>query len=138
MKNRSATIFDSGNEPFTAMALSSIGTPVARMLKFPEVTKNRPIHISALVTTQNEILAVFEARTGMKWKKVNASTKDIERDAGVKLKDGDYKGAYLGFLVAQLFQDGARRGVGSNMDNDLLGVVPEKLESIIDVALSEA
>ncbi|RAH39934.1 uncharacterized protein BO95DRAFT_376794, partial [Aspergillus brunneoviolaceus CBS 621.78] len=135
VKSQSAIIFDSGNEPLTAMAIKNIGQAVASMLEFLEQTANRPLQISALLTTQNKNT---KGRTQTKWNKVDISTKDAELKAGAMLRNGDYKGAYIGLLVAQLFEDGAGRGVGTGADNKLLGVAPERLEDIIEVTVTEA
>ncbi|KAI3530444.1 hypothetical protein CSPX01_14849 [Colletotrichum filicis] len=39
LKNHSATIYDSGNESFTAMSIGRIGKPIAAVFKHPEETK---------------------------------------------------------------------------------------------------
>ncbi|KAG7418729.1 Pinoresinol reductase 2 [Fusarium oxysporum f. sp. raphani] len=131
VKSHSANIIDSGNEPFTAMSIDNIGQPVARVLQNPEDTKNRYVHISAMVTSQNEILATLEKFTHKIWNTRKLSSSDVKRDAESKLRDGDFKGAYVGLLVVQLFEDGTGRAVSDGVDNDMLGVVPEKLEDIV-------
>ncbi|KAK0370403.1 hypothetical protein CLIM01_12242 [Colletotrichum limetticola] len=67
LKNHSATIYDSGNESFTAMSIGRIGKPIAAVFKHPEETKNR---YTATVSTE-------EAR----------------QEGKIKLQRGDSEGA---------------------------------------------
>ncbi|KAF4815302.1 hypothetical protein CGCSCA5_v007315 [Colletotrichum siamense] len=138
LKQHSATIYDSGNEPFTAMSIAKIGKPIAAVFEHPEETKNRHVSIAALTTSQRKILAELEKQTNTKWKTTTVSTDEARREGRIKLQDGDYKGAYVAFLVAQLYQDGAGRSVLNGVDNDLLGVEQESLKDIIKGALTWA
>ncbi|KAF4990482.1 hypothetical protein FDECE_14366 [Fusarium decemcellulare] len=87
---------------------------------------------------RNEILAALESLTDKKWDTANVSTGDVKRDAAIKLQNGDFKGAYIGFLTVQLFEDGAGRAVGDGADNELLGVTQKRLEDIVQRVLAEA
>ncbi|KAF4830726.1 hypothetical protein CGCTS75_v005818 [Colletotrichum tropicale] len=138
LKQHSATIYDSGNEPFTAMSIAKIGKPIAAVFEHPEETKNRHVSIAALTTSQRKILAELEKQTNTKWETATVSTDEARREGRIKLQDGDYKGAYVAFLVAQLYQDGAGRSVLDGVDNDLLGVEQESLKDIVKGALTWA
>ncbi|KAK2931593.1 NmrA-like domain [Fusarium oxysporum f. sp. vasinfectum] len=137
IKNQSAIIFDSGNEPFTAMALSHIGQPVAASLEKFEETKNRYVGISSLRTTQNEILAVLVQQTGKQWTITNRKTKDILAEAKEKMASGDFKGGYIGFMIAQMFEDDAGRAMVDGSDNQLLQIQQEPLENLIEQVLGQ-
>ncbi|KAJ3962748.1 hypothetical protein N0V92_000540 [Colletotrichum tropicale] len=138
LKQHSATIYDSGNEPFTAMSIAKIGKPIAAVFLHPEETKDRHVSIAALTTSQRKILAELEKQTNTKWKATTISTDEARREGRIKLQSGDHKGAYVAFLVAQLYQDGAGRSVLDGVDNDLLGVEPESLKDIVKGALTWA
>ncbi|KAI8303821.1 hypothetical protein K4K59_013124 [Colletotrichum sp. SAR11_240] len=67
LDRHSATIYDSGNEPSTAMSIAKIGSPIAAVFQHPEETKDREVSIAALTTSQKKILAELEKQTNTKW-----------------------------------------------------------------------
>ncbi|RSL78937.1 hypothetical protein CDV31_017242 [Fusarium ambrosium] len=136
VRHESATIFDSGNEPFTAMTIQSIGKPVVTSLEKFDETMNRYIGISSLKVTQNEVLAAFEKQTGRAWSVTSKNTKDVLVEAKQKMANGDFKGAYVGFMIAQMFEDNAGRAAVDGDDNELLGTPQETLEGLIKVILA--
>ncbi|KAF5502615.1 Isoflavone reductase [Colletotrichum aenigma] len=89
LKQHPATIYDSGNEPFTAMSIAKIGKPIAAVFKHPEETKNRHVSIAALTTSQRKILVELEKQTNTKWKTTTVSTDEARREGRIKLQDGD-------------------------------------------------
>ncbi|KAJ3548353.1 hypothetical protein NM208_g1055 [Fusarium decemcellulare] len=139
VRKERATIFDSGNEPFTAMTIHSIGKPVAASLSFDKLddTKNRYVGISSLKVTQNEVLAAFEKETGRSWDVNRKNTADVLAEAKNKMANGDFKGGYVGFMIAQMFEDNAGRAAVDGRDNILLGTPQEKLEDLIKLVLSQ-
>ncbi|KAK1676915.1 hypothetical protein BDP55DRAFT_767623 [Colletotrichum godetiae] len=93
LKNHSATIYDSGNELFTAMSIGKTGKPIAAVFKHPEETKNRYVRLSAPTTSQRAILAVLERLTNTEWDTATVSTQEARRQGKIKVQNGDYKGA---------------------------------------------
>lgn len=136
LRKRSATIFDSGSELFTAVSIEDIGRPVATSLIKFEETKNRYINISSLRTNQNEILSILEQRTGVTWEATKVRVQDVLAAARNKLADGDFKGGYVGIVVSQMYEDGAGRAVVSGADNELLGTPKVSVNEIIERAYS--
>ncbi|KXH43415.1 NmrA-like family protein [Colletotrichum salicis] len=127
---------NSGNERFTAMSISKIGKPMAAVVKHPEETKKQFVRLSALTTSQRAILTALERLTDTKWDTTTVSIEEARREGKIKLQNGDYKGANVGFLVAQLYEDRARRSVLDGADNELLEVEPEELDDVIRKALA--
>jgi len=122
IQDKTATIYDSGNEPFTGTNLDTIGLAVASVLKNPDTTANRYIDVASFVTTQNAILAVFQEETGTKWTVVNKNTSDSQKIADEKLAKGDYS-AFGDYLKVELFRDG--EGTSAKLEdlaNEELGV----------------
>lgn len=136
VKNQSATIFDSGNERFTAMTIGSIGDPVVNSLLNFDETSNRYICISSLETSQNELLQAFEKRTGKEWTVTRKNTKDVLAEVKVKLATGDFKGAYVGLMIAQMFEDGAGRAAVDGKDNELLNTPQVSVDKVVDLVLN--
>lgn len=136
LRKRSATIFDGGSEPFTAVSIRDIGRPVATSLLKSEETKNRYIEISSLQTNQNEILSILEQRTGVTWEVTKVRVQEVLAAARNKLADGDFKGGYVGIVVSQMYEDGAGRAVVSSADNKLMGTPQVSVNDIIELAYS--
>lgn len=106
--NKSATIYDSGNEPFTGTNLATIGEAVAFILSHQDKFVNEYLDIASFVTTQNEILKIFEVESGEKWTVKRLSTDESQRTADEKLAKGD-RSAFGDYLKVWLFRDGEGR-----------------------------
>ncbi|EXF73511.1 hypothetical protein CFIO01_02803 [Colletotrichum fioriniae PJ7] len=132
LKNHSATIYDSGNEPFQAMSIEKIGKPIAAFLKHP---KRQRITTSGFLLLQPHSERSSRL-TNKKWDTTTISTDEARREGKIKLRNGDYKGAYVGSLVAQLYQDGAGTSVLDGAVNELLKVEPEELDEVARKALA--
>ncbi|OHE92504.1 hypothetical protein CORC01_12222 [Colletotrichum orchidophilum] len=74
LKNRSAILYDSGSEPCTATTIINTSKPITVIFKHSKETKNR-------YTTR-------------------VSTDEAMREGKIKLQNGDNRGAYVEFLVA--------------------------------------
>jgi hypothetical protein len=131
--DRTARIYDAGNEPITGTTIASIGRAVVGILQRPADTANKFLRIRSLEVTQNEILAAFEEATGEKWGVTSVSSKDILAQGKSKLAAGD-KGGILDLVTVQLFEEGAGRSIvvaKENSDNELLGVLEEDVLTVI-------
>ncbi|KAI0506661.1 hypothetical protein F5B22DRAFT_622796 [Xylaria bambusicola] len=128
---KTATIHDSGNEPYQATNLPLIGKAVAAVFKHPEPTTNRYISIASFNPTQNEILALVEKITGEKWTVNKVSTAEQQKIGLEKLGKGDYS-AFSHFLRKRIHQDGAGLAVqGPDNAIELLGLQEEDLGGTI-------
>ncbi|KAI0179089.1 NAD(P)-binding protein [Hypoxylon sp. FL1284] len=130
-KTKTATIYDSGNEPFQASNLPFLGRAVAAILSQPDKTANMYISVASFNPTQNQILEVVEAKTGEKWTVEHATGAEHEKIGLEKLSKGDY-GAFSHFLRSRIYADGARLSVeGQNSANGLLGLQEEDLAATL-------
>ncbi|KAE8403078.1 hypothetical protein BDV37DRAFT_294817 [Aspergillus pseudonomiae] len=130
--NRTATIWDGGNQSFTLTNEKQLGQAVVSVLQHPQETRNKYLYIASVETTQNEILAALEEATGAKWS-VKATTTEDQVDEGFKkLGAGDFSGA---FQLVRATCYGNTPGLQANyakdvtLANDVLGL---KLESVRD------
>jgi len=133
---KTATIWDSGNEPFSGTNLGTIGLAIASVLKHPEETANKYLQIASFVTTQNAVLAALEEETGTKWTVVKKSTADSQKLADEKLAKGDYS-AFGDYLKVVLFADG--KGTSpkeSEVANKELGLPKEDLRETVKAVLA--
>lgn len=134
--SKTATIYDSGNEPFTGSNLGFIGQAIASVLKHPDETANKFIRVASFVTTQNEILAVLEEETGEKWTVVNKKTSDSQKIADEKLAKGDYS-AFSDYLKPILFGDGIGQSPKEDqLANKELELPKEDLKATVKAALA--
>ncbi|KAI1424953.1 hypothetical protein F5Y12DRAFT_420887 [Xylaria sp. FL1777] len=134
---KTATIFDSGNEPYQATNLPHIGKAVAAVLRHPELTTNRYISIASFNPTQNQILELVEKLTGEKWTVNQLSTSEQQQIGSEKLSKGDYS-AFSNFLRKRVYEDGAGLAVkGPDNAIDLLGLGEEDLEGSLQTWLTK-
>ncbi|TVY68721.1 Isoflavone reductase-like protein P3 [Lachnellula suecica] len=125
LSSKSATIYDSGNEPFTGTNLGAIGAAVASVLKHPAETANKYIDISSFRTTQNEILAIAEEESSSKWDVTHVQTDNIKS-----------LGSFADLLKVHTFRDGEGKSPKeADLSNDLLGLQKEDLKETIKKAL---
>lgn len=67
IKNRKATIWDSGRSRFTVTTSTNTGRAVAKILTNPQLTQNKQVFLSDFVTNSREIIESLEKQTGEKW-----------------------------------------------------------------------
>ncbi|KAE8132071.1 hypothetical protein BDV38DRAFT_275406 [Aspergillus pseudotamarii] len=129
---RTATIWDGGNQSFTLTNEKQLGQAVVSVLQHPQETSNRHLYIASVETTQNEILAALEEATAAKWSVKATTTEDQVGEGFKKLGAGDFSGA---FHLVRATCYGNTLGVQANyakdltLANDVLGL---KLESVRD------
>jgi len=132
LKEKKATIYESGNEPFTGTNLHTIGLAIASILQKPEDTANKYFDIASFTTSQNEVLKILEDVSGEKWTVEKADTKSIGKSADESLTKGEYGPAFGGFLKVLLFGDGEGTSPKEGeLANGLLGLPKEDLRGTI-------
>lgn len=136
LKDKTATIWDSGNEPFTGTNLAFIGQAIAGVLKHPEETANKYIEVASFTTTQNELLKILEEETGAKWTVEHKKTEDSQKLADEKLSKGDYS-AFGDYLKQYLYGDGKGQSPKeAELANTMLGLPKEDLRATIKGSLA--
>ncbi|KAI1184070.1 hypothetical protein F5B17DRAFT_413509 [Nemania serpens] len=134
---KTATIYDSGNEPYQASNLPLIGKAIAAVLKHPEQTVNRYISIASFNPNQNQVLEIVEKLTGEKWTVNHLTTAEQQQIGTEKLSKGDYS-AFSNFLRKRVYGDGAGLAVqGPDNALDLLGLEEEDLEASLKAWLAK-
>ncbi|KAI4862707.1 NAD(P)-binding protein [Hypoxylon rubiginosum] len=136
-RTKTATIYDSGDEPVQASNLPFLGRVVAAVLSQPEKTANQYLSVASFNPSQNQILKIVEAKTGEKWKVEHASTAEQEKIGLEKLSKGDYS-AFSNLLRHRIYADGAKRAVeGEDNAIGLLGLQEEDLAATVEKWLDE-
>jgi hypothetical protein len=87
MKDRSMTLFDSGDKRFSTTTIATASTAIAAALKMGDKSKNRAFKVQDIVTTQNQLLNLGkEVLPGAEWAIKPASTADMARKANEAFK----------------------------------------------------
>ncbi|KAF2267201.1 NAD(P)-binding protein [Lojkania enalia] len=140
VKNRKATVYDSGKAPFTITTSRNTGLAVARALLKADETENKQIFLSDFVSNSREIIASLEKQTGDKWD-ITVKDSKPEIEALRKIYDaGDFYSTYP--LLAISFV--ADVDVGYNFPkeqkiwNAQLGLPKEELDGVIKEAIELA
>jgi len=137
IENSTATIYDGGDNYFTATSLPVIGEGVAAVLAHPAETANRYVTIDSVYTTQNNILAAFEKVTGKKWTTKHVSSTEAIPEGQAKVKQGDFSG-FRNLVLSVTYG----KGFGGDMRespsyaNKLLGLKEDNLEETVRAVVS--
>lgn len=129
--NNTATIIDSGNQPFSATNVATVGQAVASLLSHPTETANKFLSVSSVTTTQNEVLKLLEAESRQKWQVEHMSSNDLEKLGDRRKAEGDFS-YFMLYLRHFFFSDGScgfvKEGDSANW---LLGLEKEDIRSTI-------
>ena len=142
MSGRTAHLVDGGVHPFSTSSIASVSRAIVGVLKNPEDTKNRVVHVSDIVTTQARIVELGKKYTpGQKWTEVMVDS-DAELQKG---RDKMARGEpfdmldQFGLLAAAMFS-GNFYSKYDPVDNGLLGMdlmTEDKLEAIVAAAVGK-
>ena len=139
LKNHTATIWDKGDVYCSASNLSTIGKATASVLLHPAETKNRYVWIESFRISQNEVLAALEKSTGKKWEVKHVKAADqIQLGRDLLSKGSIMQGLVLlivGSIINADVDTGSDFSKTRKLDNDLLGLPKESLQSSIDAAV---
>ncbi|KAL2138917.1 hypothetical protein VTI28DRAFT_6049 [Corynascus sepedonium] len=132
LKDKTATVVDSGNEKWYASTLAQIGRVVAGILKHPDETANKYLSTASFNISQNELIALVEELTGSKLAVTNINSADLVRVGEEKLAAGNF-GAFVDFLKAHNAADGAGNGLTEEQSaNGLVGVPYEDVREAVE------
>ncbi len=136
---RKARLIDDGTEPITAVILDDIGIAVRGILRKPEETANKHLHIRSTKASQKDILTALEEITGQKWEVEYVESKELYEQGKLKFENKERAGM-LDLLVVQLFARGAGRSIvvsEEESDNELLGVKEKTVKEVVEKVMLE-
>ncbi|KAE9994810.1 hypothetical protein EG327_000023 [Venturia inaequalis] len=137
--NKTATIWDSGDVPFSGTNLSTIGTGLVALLsKDVDASANKYVYISSHTVSQNEILAGLEKITGEKFTVTKQDSKKVIEESHKKLGAGDYSVIPPLILAAAYGPDalGDFTKVDGGLWNERLGLAKEDLDASLKAVVS--
>ncbi|KAI1385185.1 NAD(P)-binding protein [Hypoxylon trugodes] len=139
VKERKADIKDGGDVLFCATTYDDIAQAVIGILTHPEETANRPVRISSVNTTQNELIAIAKelgATDG--WNLTYSQTENLESEAFRRWSEGDHSEEVIAMFINRAFIGKGWGGYFPVRDNDLLGIKGlgrDELKAIIKLAI---
>ena len=87
MKERSITLFDSGDKRFSTTTVPTASAAIVAVLKMGNKSKNRAFKVQDIVTTQNQLLKLGKDVTpGAEWTVKPASTTEMAKKANEAFK----------------------------------------------------
>jgi nucleoside-diphosphate-sugar epimerase len=122
-KNRSAEIYDGGDQLISVSRLGTAGKAVRRILTHPRETADRAVWVKDIDVSQNQLVALASALTpGEEWKITKVDTAALEKECNEKLAKGEVDGKVMfGFVKRAIF--GAGYGGKFEYDhNQVLGI----------------
>ncbi|KAK3385716.1 hypothetical protein B0H63DRAFT_186995 [Podospora didyma] len=123
VKERKADIKDGGDVLFCATTYEDIAQTVAGILTHLEETANRPVRISSVNTTQNEIIALAKELGATEgWNLTYSNTGDLEAEARKRWAAGDHSDEVIAMFINRAFIGEGWGGYFPVLDNELLGI----------------
>jgi hypothetical protein len=87
--SQSATIYDSGNQPYEATNVAQVSHAVTATLVHANKTANQYVYINSFTLTQNKLLAALERASGTKWDVTHSTAKEFGESSLTKLKESE-------------------------------------------------
>ncbi|KNG80512.1 oxidoreductase CipA-like protein [Aspergillus nomiae NRRL 13137] len=133
--------YDGGDRPFSTTTLGTIAQAVIGVLTHSDETKNRPVYVHDLVTTQRQIYTIVQKLApGRKWNPVDVSTAELEAKAREEWAKGNTDlRSIVGLLCRAVFAEGYG-GEFKEVDNELLGLglkTEAGLEEVVKAVLGD-
>lgn len=135
-KSGKPAIWDGGDRLFSATSLASVGQAVVGTLTHFEETKNRPVYVQDLVTSQNKLLALArKVAPQLKLEPVPSSTTELKAASDARVAKGEFTPEVLiPYIFVSIFGDGYG-GKMEKTDNEILGVPGNKTDADIEAIL---
>jgi len=135
LKNKKATIYDSGHKAWSTSTLQTASAAVVKVLLNPTKTKNRPIFVASFTISQRQLLKVLERATDSVWQVDNITSKEALEKAEELDRQQDSAGLKLRVMSVLYGEDaetGANFEENGSLANDLLQLPAEDLNMVVD------
>ncbi|CRG91794.1 hypothetical protein PISL3812_08846 [Talaromyces islandicus] len=123
-KNHTATILDDGDNRVSSTSMPVVGMAIAAILKNFDATKNKILHASEVIWTQNQLLGFAkELNPGTKWEISKAQTSVLVKESLEQIRAGDVSmPVMLKLILGTALAGDTYGGVYDVTDNKLLGI----------------
>ncbi|KAE8452548.1 hypothetical protein EG329_000451 [Mollisiaceae sp. DMI_Dod_QoI] len=122
--NHKATLFDEGDNRISTTSMPNVGKAIAAILKNSDATKNKVLHTSEVIVTQNKVLAIAkELKPEINWDTTKVQTSAMLKEGLEQLSAGDFSMPVLMKLIGATALGGDAYGSAyDETDNELLGI----------------
>ena len=131
VKNRTATLYDQGQNQFSGATLATIANTIVAILHKPEVALNKRVYVADATFTQQQALNLFEKYTNNKWTVKNIATADARKDAEASLAQGNIGAAFVGYILSYVYGGSKGTVFDGKAVNQQLGVPTVSLDQIV-------
>lgn len=134
VKRRTCDVKDGGDVLFCATTYSDIAQAVVGILTHLDETANRPVRISSINTTQNEIIAIAkELGAAEGWNITYSQTEELEAEARRRWAEGDHSDEVIAMFINRAFIGEGWGGYFPELDNELLGIKGLQRDGLKDI-----
>lgn len=89
LHNHSATIYNSGNQPYEATNVEQVARAVTEALVHADMTENQYVYINSCTPTQNKILDALEKASSTKWDVTHSKVRGLGESSLKKLTESE-------------------------------------------------
>jgi uncharacterized protein YbjT (DUF2867 family) len=128
------TIVESGDTRFSVITLDKVGDAVVGILRHPEETKNRAVHVHDTTVSQNQLLRLSrKAAPEREWVLVPVKLDDLTAVADERVKQGLFDLETFRPYLYRGLMDPTYGGDFAKTDNELLGLKEKTEEDVLQV-----
>ncbi|KAF5602573.1 isoflavone reductase [Fusarium pseudocircinatum] len=136
IRNKSATIFDSGNELFQTTQLSTVAKAVSVILRHPGKTANTYLSVASFNVSQNGLVSLVGDLLGTSLALTHVKSHQVQEEGEKRLATGD-PSCFIKLLQAYNFADGAGHALKlEESANHLLELPEEDIRAVLKDLLS--
>lgn len=130
-------LYDGGDYRFSSTSMPTIGDAVVGVLEHPVETKNRPVYVSEIILSQNQLLALAKQIAPSKtWNPVNANLDEMLETSKERFAQGQHDlHTALPMLLKSILDPEFGTEFVEN-DNELLGIKTATEEYIVGLLTS--
>jgi len=140
VKNRKATIWDSGNSKFAVTSSKNTGLAVVRALLQPDLTENKQVYLCDFTTSSKAILESLERQTGKKFAIEHKESAPAIKELREKFDAGEFYATFP--LLALSFVADVDVGYGFEKEQKIwnkdLGLPKQELDQLVKEAIDLA
>ncbi|OKL63655.1 hypothetical protein UA08_00072 [Talaromyces atroroseus] len=128
------TLFNGGETEFSTTSMPTVGDAVVGVLEHPAETQNRPVYVSELVTSQNQLLSVAKRLAPNKpWAPVTADLDVLAASAIERFTQGQHDFPTIITVLLKGILDPEYGTKFTENDNELLGIKVKSEEYLVEL-----
>jgi hypothetical protein len=113
-------LYDNGTTRISTTNVVELGRAVVGVLEHPAETRNKPIYVQSVRTSQLELLEIVERHAGAKYEREHVDTAERAKEGLEKIRSGDMSGVRDLFPRA-IFAEGHGSDFDGRKANALVG-----------------